>query len=71
MLLELALAAACDLARVINAIGRITEAASEVIGSTAVDVRTMARRAVLRRIDTLLHGAPCPCCEHTDQETEQ
>lgn len=71
MILDLAFAAFCDVVRAVNAVGRIYEVAAEVAVSAVTDVRTHARRAVLRRIGHLLHGAPCPCCEHTDQETER
>ncbi len=71
MILDLAIAALCDLVRAVNAVGRIYEFTAEVAISAVTDVRTHARRAVLRRIDHLLHGAPCPCCEHSDQETDR
>lgn len=50
-----------------------------IAGAVVTDLRAMARREVLRRIDHLLCGAPCKCCWQDDcwaepsakQETDQ
>lgn len=71
MILRFAIAALCDLGRVIIKVTNAAEVAIDVAGAVAEDVRTHVRREAARVTDRLLHGAPCPCCQHTDQENDQ
>lgn len=36
--------------------------------AVATEIHDLARRELLRRIDHLLHGAPCPCCLHDEED---
>ncbi len=39
-----------------------------LVVAVATDLHAMAWKAAHRKLDEILHGAPCPCCK---QETDQ
>jgi hypothetical protein len=71
MILRFAIAALCDLGRVIIKVTNAAEVVIDVAGAVASDVRTHVRRELARVTDRLLHGAPCECCWQDDCEAKE